>query len=293
MTFRPGSPSRPAVSRRIGAFAHRLFRVMARAGLVGGLLVGLAACGTDSDVPEYRERPVEQLYNEAVSLLEQQDYEDAAAAFNEVERQHPYSIWATKAQLMAAYSSYEDNQYDDAIVALDRFIQLHPGNRDIAYAYYLKGLSYYEQIADVRRDQAITRQALESLREVANRFPNTKYARDARFKIDLARDHIAGKEMSVARFYLRERHHLAALNRFKRVVEAYEQTTHVPEALYRIVEINMILGLEDEAKKVAAVLGYNYPGSDWYVDAYQLITGEQIRDPADDPAWYESLFTWL
>jgi outer membrane protein assembly factor BamD len=210
-----------------------------------------------------------------------------------VERQHPYSVWATKAQLMAAYSSYEDNEYDDAIIALDRFIQLHPGNRDIAYAYYLKGLSYYEQIADVRRDQEITRLAMTSLREVANRFPNTKYARDARFKIDLARDHIAGKEMSVARFYLREKHYLAALNRFKRVIEDFEQTTHVPEALYRIVEINMILGLEGEARKVAAVLGFNYPGSDWYVDAYQLITGEQIRDPAAEPAWYEGLYNWL
>ncbi|MBB4315089.1 outer membrane protein assembly factor BamD [Roseospira marina] len=261
--------------------------------LMVGVAGALAACGTDSKEQEYVERPVEQLYNEAVSLLEAQEYEDAADAFNEVERQHPYSIWATKAQLMAAYSHYEDNKYDDAIVALDRFIQLHPGNRDIAYAYYLKAISYYEQIADVRRDQEITRQATDALREIANRFPNTKYARDARFKMDLARDHMAGKEMSVGRFYLREKHYLAALNRFKRVVADFDQTTHVPEALYRIVEINMILGLDSEAKKVAAVLGYNYPGSDWYVDAYQLITGETIRDPVEDTSWYEDLFDWI
>jgi len=258
-----------------------------------GPVLGLSACGTSPDKDTYVERPVEQLYNEAVSLLEQQQYKDAAKAFDEVERQHPYSVWATKAQLMAAYSHYEDNGYDEAIIALDRFIQLHPGNRDIAYAYYLKGICYYEQIADVRRDQEITGRAVESLREIANRFPNTKYARDARFKIDLARDHMAGKQMSVGRFYLKEKHYLAALNRFKAVVADFEQTTHVPEALYRIVEINMILGLETEAKKVAAVLGYNYPGGDWYVDAYQLITGEQIRDPAEDTAWYDSLINWI
>ncbi|KAA5604646.1 outer membrane protein assembly factor BamD [Roseospira marina] len=276
-------------ARSVRSVGRRL-RVLA---LMVGVAGALAACGTDSKEQEYVERPVEQLYNEAVSLLEAQEYEDAADAFNEVERQHPYSIWATKAQLMAAYSHYEDNKYDDAIVALDRFIQLHPGNRDIAYAYYLKAISYYEQIADVRRDQEITRQATDALREIANRFPNTKYARDARFKMDLARDHMAGKEMSVGRFYLREKHYLAALNRFKRVVADFDQTTHVPEALYRIVEINMILGLDSEAKKVAAVLGYNYPGSDWYVDAYQLITGETIRDPVEDTSWYEDLFDWI
>jgi outer membrane protein assembly factor BamD len=269
-------------------------RTLARAGLVSlGLAVAVAGCGTDSDPLAYEERPVQVLYGEAVRLLEEQDYGAAADAFNEVERQHPYSVWATKAQIMAAYSHYEDNEYDDAVIALDRFIQLHPGHRDIAYAYYLKALSYYEQIADVRRDQAITRLAMENLREVVNRFPNTKYARDARLKIDLARDHMAGKEMSVGRFYLREKHYLAALNRFKQVVEDYEQTTHVAEALYRIVEINTILGIDPEARKVAAVLGYNYPGSDWYVDAYQLLTGEQIRDPDEDTDWYDGLFDWI
>ncbi|WP_299437344.1 outer membrane protein assembly factor BamD [uncultured Rhodospira sp.] len=261
--------------------------------LAAGLGLSVTACGTDSDELAYEERPVEQLYREAVSLLEEQDYDAAADAFNEVERQHPYSVWATKAQLMAAYSHYEDNDYDEAVIALDRFIQLHPGHRDIAYAHYLKAISYYEQIVDVRRDQAITRLAMESLREVINRFPDTKYARDARFKIDLARDHMAGKEMSVGRFYLREKHYLAALNRFKRVVEQYDQTTHVAEALYRIVEINTILGIEPEARKVAAVLGYNYPGSDWYVDAYQLVTGERIRDPGEETRWYDRLFDWI
>jgi outer membrane protein assembly factor BamD len=256
------------------------------------MVAGLPGCSGDGG-PEYVERPVEQLYNDGLINLEQGDYEQAADAFKEVERQHPYSVWATKANLMAAYSHYEDNEYDDAIIALDRFIQLHPGNRDVAYAYYLKALCYYEQIADVRRDQEMTRLAMNALREVQSRFPDSKYARDARFKSDLARDHMAGKDMSVGRFYLSEKHYLAALNRFKSVVDQYEQTTHVPEALYRIVEVNTILGLTEEARKVAAVLGYNYPGSEWYVDAYQLVTGEQIRDPSEETGWYDGLFDWL
>jgi len=261
--------------------------------LAVGLTAAVAGCSSDGDDVDYREEPVERLYNRAVTLLEDADYSAAATAFDEVERQHPYSIWATKAQLMAAYSHYEDNKYDDAVVALDRFIQLHPGSRDIAYAYYLKGLCYYEQISDVQRDQEVTRLAMASLREVAERYPNTKYARDARFKIDLARDHLAGKEMSVGRFYLRQHHHLAALNRFKEVIVDYQQTTHVPEALYRVVEINTMLGLTEEARKVAAVLGYNYPGSDWYVDAYELVTGERIGDPRKDTSWYDDMIDWL
>ena len=273
---------------------RRTARCLAALALATGLAAGLAGCGSDGeDEVDYVEEPVELLYNRAVGLLEEEQYEDAARAFDEVERQHPYSIWATKAQIMAAYSHYEDNQYDDAIVAIDRFIQLHPGNRDIAYAYYLKGLSYYEQITDVQRDQEVTRQATAGLREVANRFPNTKYARDARFKLDLARDHLAGKEMSVGRFYLKQKHHLSALNRFKRVIADYQQTTHVPEALYRVVEINVMLGLTEEARKVAAVLGHNYPGSDWYVDAYELVTGERITDPRVETSWYEGWFDWL
>ncbi len=288
MTFRPSRVRAPRPS-------FRPARSLAALVLASGLIAGVSGCSGNDDEEKlaYTEEPVELLYNRAVSLLEEEDYEEAARAFDEVERQHPYSIWATKAQVMAAYSHYENNDYDDAIVAIDRFIQLHPGNRDIAYAYYLKGLSYYEQITDVQRDQEMTRQATASLREVANRFPNTKYARDARFKMDLARDHLAGKEMSVGRYYLSQKHHLAALNRFKQVIADYQQTTHVPEALYRVVEINVMLGLLEEARKVAAVLGHNYPGGDWYVDAYQLVTGERIADPRQETSWYEGWFDWL
>ena len=171
---------------------------------------------------------------------------------------------------MAAYSHYMNNKYDEATASLDRFIQVHPGNRDVVYAYYLKALCYYEQISDVQRDQDMTQQALTSLEDVITRFPDTAYSRDARLKIDLTRDHLAGKEMAVGRFYLNRQHYLAAINRFKAVVEDYGNTTHAPEALFRLTEAYISLGLASEAKRSAAVLGYNYPGSDWYQDAYNL-----------------------
>jgi len=236
----------------------------------------LAACSTDE--PEYVERPVEELYNEAVDAVEVEEYGQAADLFLEVERQHPYSIWATKAQLMSAYSYYEDGKYDDAILAVDRFIQLHPGNADIAYAYYLKGLSYYEQITDVGRDQRNTELALQSLEEVVRRFPDSRYSRDVRLKIDLTRDHLAGKEMEVGRYYLTRENYLAAINRFKTVIEDFQTTTHVPEALHRLSEAYTALGIEPEAQANAAVLGYNFPGSDWYLDSYELVEGDEALD---------------
>jgi outer membrane protein assembly factor BamD len=235
--------------------------------LAGALLV--AACGSDKDT--YVEKPVETLYNTAMNELIDNSYTKAAKSFDEVERQHPYSVWATKAQLMSAYTLYQAGKYDEAVGAADRFITLHPGHRDIAYAYYLKALAYYVQIADVARDQKQTQQALQALGEVARRFPDSKYGRDARLKMDLARDHLAGKEMEIGRWYERQGSYLAAINRFKRVIDNYQTTTHVPEALHRLAECYTALGLTDEATKMAAVLGYNYPGSDWYGDAYALM----------------------
>lgn len=240
-----------------------------RLALAVAMLVGLAACADKKD--DYVERPVEELYNEAMDLIDKNEYLKASQSFEEVERQHPYSVWATKAQLMSAYALYERNKYDDALVAIDRFIQLHPGNKDVAYAYYLKGLCYYEQITDVSRDQKMTENALKSLQEVVDRFPASSYARDAKLKVDLARDHLAGKEMAVARYYQRRNQWLAALNRYKVVIEQFQTTTHVPEALHRQVEIYLTLGLTDEAKRTAAVLGHNFPGSEWYEDTFSMI----------------------
>ncbi len=250
----------------------------------------LAACSGD-DEPEYRELTVFEIYNQATEYLEDDRFRDAAWFFDEVERQHPYSVWATKSKLMAAYSHYMNNKYDDAIASLDRFIQVHPGNRDVVYAYYLKALCYYEQISDVERDQDMTQQALIALEDIITRFPESAYARDARLKIDLTRDHLAGKEMTVGRFYLRRQHYLAAVNRFRNVIESYGNTTHAPEALFRMVEAYTALGLRDEARRSAAVLGYNYPGSDWYEDAYTLagITREERqRQQAEVEAAVES-----
>tara|TARA_A100001037_G_scaffold302442_1_gene334092 strand:- start:1034 stop:1888 length:855 start_codon:yes stop_codon:yes gene_type:complete len=250
---------------------------------IGALMLAaavLSACSAN-DEPEYVERPVEELYNEAVDQVEVEEYQQAAELFLEVERQHPYSIWATKAQLMSAFSYYSEGLYDDAILSADRFIQLHPGNRDISYAYYLKALSYYEQITDVGRDQRITELALQSLDEVVRRFPDSRYAKDSLLKLDLTRDHLAGKEMEVGRYYHERENYLAAINRYRNVIENYQTTTHVPEALLRLTEAYTALGIEPEARTNAAVLGHNFPGSNWYIDSYVLVEGEDAAVDLD------------
>lgn len=252
----------------------------------------LTAC-SGSDEEQYVEQKVEVLYNTAVNSLEAGDYKAAATQFDEVERQHPYSTWATKAQIMAAYSHYQANEYEEAVIGLDRFIRLHPGNRDIAYAYYLKALSYYERISDVARDQLVTELALTSLNDIVRRFPNSKYARDAKLKIDLTRDHLAGKQMEIGRFYLNREHYLAAINRFKVVVDDYQTTTHVPEALHRLVEAYTALGIIDEARRVAAVLGHNYPGSEWYLDSYAVAAGPDLRERPEERGFFTRTWDWL
>ncbi len=247
-------------------------------------LVALAACSGD-DKDTYVEAPVEKLYNEATDAMLGGQFDAASKKFDEVERQHPYSVWATKAQLMSAYSLYQRNRYDESLVALDRFIQLHPGNRDAAYAYYLKALNFYEQIADVERDQRLTSQALKALEEVVRRFPESVYARDARIKVDLTRDHLAGKEMEIGRFYERGGQPVAAINRFRVVIEKYQTTTHVPEALARLTECYLAVGLREEAQTSAAVLGHNFPGSDWYRDTYALLEGVNLKPAEDEGSW--------
>jgi outer membrane protein assembly factor BamD len=184
--------------------------------------------------------------------------------------------------LMQAYAHYEANDYAEAIADADRFIQLYPGNQTAAYAHYIKAVCYFEQIVDVNRDQASTGQALEALRDVVQRYPATEYAHDARLKIDMVNDQLAGKEMTIGRWYLRQGDTLAAVNRFKTVVDRYQTTSHTPEALYRLVEGYLTLGLLEEAKRNGAVLGFNYPGDPWYADAYKLLTSKGLR-PAVEP----------
>lgn len=248
-----------------------------RAGLIIAALVALSACaGRDEPELQYVEQPVEMLYNEGFRYLERREFDRAAAFFDEVERQHPFSEWARRAMLMAAFANYQANRYDEAISDAERFIALHPGNASAPYAYYLIALSHYERIYDVGRDQSTTRNALDALQQVVRRYPDTPYAQDARIKIEMTQDHLAGKEMDVGRWYMRNGYYLAAINRYQNVLRDYPRTSHVPEALHRLVESYVALGIDTEARQVASVLGYNFPGSDWYQDSYDLLTSRGI-----------------
>ena len=225
----------------------------------------------------YQERPVELLYSTGATALDKHQWNDGVAYFKEVERQHPYSEWARRAILMQAYAHYQANQYTDAVTDAERFVDLYPGNASAAYAYYLKAECYFEQIVDVGRDQGFTEQAREGMRQVVQRYPKSEYAADARLKLDMINDQLAGKEMAVGRYYLRSDQPFAAIGRFKTVVDMYQTTSHTPEALYRLVEAYLTLGIIDEAKRNAAVLGYNFPGDIWYSDAYKLMTSKGLR----------------
>ena len=227
------------------------------------LLIGSVLVGCQSEEEEYIERPLGELYHEGYDNLIAGDYEAAGASFEEVERQHAYSVWARQAQLMAAYAYYQDFNYDQTLAVLDRFIQLHPGSPHIAYAYYLRAICYYERISDVLRDQNQTVLAHRAFSEVIRRFPDTAYAQDARIKQILTADHLAGKEMEVGRFYLKKRFYQAAINRFRVVIEEYQTTSHTPEALYRLTEAYFGLRLDLEAIRHAEILEYNYPETLW------------------------------
>lgn len=247
--------------------------------------LAVAGCAGKKKTPKlaYEERPVELLYETGADRMDRHLWIQAVDYFQEVERQHPYSEWSRRSILMQAFAHYQANDYDAAIADADRYISLYPGNREAAYAHYLKAVCYFEQIVDVGRDQAATGQALNSLREVAQRYRDTEYARDALVKIDMVNDQLAGKEMTIGRYYLRQGDTIAAIGRFKTVVDRYQTTSHTPEALYRLVEAYLTVGLMDEAKKDGAVLGYNYPGDAWYGDAFKLLTSKGLR-PAVEPS---------
>jgi len=241
--------------------------------LLAATALALSACagkGGPRDTA-YVARDVETLYAAAKDRLDRQQPKVAAALFDEVERQHPYSPWARRAQLMSAFSYYVAKDYNKAVESSQRFLSIHPGNRDAPYAYYLIALSYYEQISDVTRDQKVTEQTRTALQELIRRYPATEYASDAKLKLDLVEDHLAGKDMEIGRFYQRSGSWLAAQTRFQNVVENFQTTSHAPEALYRLVETNLALGIPSEAVKNAAVLGANYPGNEWYQKAYALV----------------------
>jgi outer membrane protein assembly factor BamD len=233
--------------------------------------------------------PADQLYANGIAEVQKGDYDRSVTIFNEVEENYPYSTWATHAQLMHGYAQYKQQNYDDAISALNRFIALHPENQDIAYAYYLKSLCYYEQIEDVQRDQTSTYEAIQTLTDVTTRFPDSAYARDARIKLRLAENRLAGHDMVIGRYYEKQHLYAAAVGRYQDVIQNYQTTTYVAEALERLTEVYLDLGLTDAAQRTASVLAYNYPGSPWYQMAYAKLkdhglVANAVAGANDEPA---------
>ncbi len=288
----PMSDSVSAPSRR---------RRLAGALAVALLVLPLGGCGSmnflnwfgnkDDVLPD---EPADRLYNEGLFLLnEKKEFTDAAKKFEEVDRQHPYSEWARKALLMSAFAYYEARDYENAISAAKRYVTLHPGSPDAAYAQYLIGASYFDQIPDISRDQSRTEKAIAALEEVARKYPDSEYVVTAKRKIDVARDQLAGKEMEVGRFYLKKKNFTGAINRFKVVVTQYQTTRHVEEALERLTECYMALGIVQEAQTAAAVLGHNFPDSPWYKNAYALVKSGGLEPSEHEGSWISKAFKKL
>src|ERR1700754_2027989 len=268
---------------------------------LGAALLGMAGCSmfggkddesndANKDAANYRERSVEAIYADGWRAINAGAWDVCAGQFNEVDRQHPYSVWARRAMLISAFCSYQANNYGAAIATAEQYISLHPGSPEVAYAFYLKAISLYEQIVDVGRDQSNTEGALVALQDVVQRFPDTDYARDATLKIDLTMDHLAGKEMSVGRYYLTRGDYIGAINRFRLVVTDYQTTPQIAEALERLTEAYYSLGVDNEAQTAAAVLGANYPGSQWYQDSYNILKGRNLQPQADQQSWIYKAF---
>ena len=256
----------------------------------------LGACDTLSgffgpkDDVEF-DQPADKLYNEGLYLLnEKKDIKTAAKKFDEVERQHPYSEWARKSLIMSAFAYYEAGSYEDSVNAARRYIQLHPGSPDAAYAQFLIGSSYFDQIRDISRDQERTERAIAALDEVVRKYPDTEYAASAKRKIAIARDQLAGKEVMLGRYYLERRDYTGAINRFKTVVTRYQTTRHVEEALLRLTEAYMAIGVVDEAQTSAAVLGHNFPDSRWYKDAFNLLNDRGLKPSENKSSWISRAF---
>jgi outer membrane protein assembly factor BamD len=228
--------------------------------------------------------PAEQLYAEGLQLMQKGDYDQSVKKFNEIDENYPYSTWSTHAEILAGYSQYRQQDYDAAISSLSRYIALHPTDEEAAYAYYLKALCYYEQIDDVQRDQTATFEAIQTLNDVILRYPDSAYARDARIKLRLAQNRLAGHEMVIGRYYEKQHLYAAAIGRFQNVVQTYGTTTYTAEALERTTECYLDLGLTGAAQRTASVLAYNYPGSSWYQSAYQKLEEHDLVADAQTPA---------
>lgn len=262
--------------------------------VAGAVLVALSLGACASDDLNIPDDPADKLYNEGLYLLQtKKDFKKAAKKFEEVDRQHPYSEWARRALLMSAYAYYEGREYDETVAAAKRYVTLHPGSADAAYAQFLIGSAYFDEIPDISRDQARTEKALAALDEVARKYPNSEYATSAKSKLEMARDNIAGKEMDIGRYYLKKKDFIGAINRFKVVVTRYQTTRHVEEALMRLTESYMALGIAQEAQTAAAVLGHNFPDSRWYQEAYALVTGSGLTPRENEGSWMSKAFKKL
>ncbi len=260
--------------------------------VVLGLLLAstmLTACAGGEKPEGELTGSVGQLYNDGMDNIQKKKYPQAVHNFEELDRQYPYSGWATRGQIMTAYAQMMNEDHDESLATIERFIKMHPGHQNLAYMYYLAGLNHYYQMTDVNRDQSATQDALDAFNEVVNRFPQSPYARDARLKITLCTDHLAGKEMTVGRYYQGQKLHLAAINRFRNVVQNYQTSSQTPEALYRLTESYLSLGVTDEALRAASILGYNYPGSEWYSKAYDLLTNQKLAPAGEKEAWAKKL----
>ncbi len=252
---------------------------------LGGLFAGDGRA--DKPIEEYTP---EEIYKRGEYEIQQGNFKDAAKWFGEVERLYPYGEWAKRSVVMQAFAWHKAKKYDEARGAAQRFLDFYPGDKDAAYAQYLLALSYYDQIEDVGRDQKLTLQALKELRKVIEQYPNTEYARSAVLKFDLAFDHLAAKEMEVGRYYLKRKNYAAAANRFRNVVEKFQTTTQTPEALYRLVESYLSLGLTDEAQTAGAILGYNFQSTQWYQDAYDLLTNQGLEPKSRGDNWLAAVY---
>jgi outer membrane protein assembly factor BamD len=246
--------------------------------------------GKDDEVVVYSDDPPDKLYNEGLFNLNSNKYDKAASKFQELDKQHPYTEAGRKGALLEVYSQYKQGNYDEAATAAKRYVALHPTSPDAAYAQFLLGMSYYNKIPDVTRDQTRTQQALNALEEVPRKWPNSEYAEPARQRIQLARDQLAGKEMEIGRYYLKERNYIGAINRFKTVVTTHQTTRHVEEALARLAEAYMSMGIVGEAQTAAAVLGHNFPQSPWYKDTYTLMSTKGLTPREDKGSWISKAF---
>lgn len=279
---------------QIGARRRTGFAMPARLFALAMVGLSLAGCAGMFDNKEdelvITDEPAEKIYNEGLTLMNKEEYTDALKRFEDVDRQHPYSEWARKSLIMIAYVNYTIGEFTDCISAAKRYLALHPGSEDAAYAQFLMASAMYDQIPDVSRDQQGTQRAITALQDVVRKYPNTEYAVSAKKKLEVAQDQIAGKEMMIGRYYLEQRNYAGAINRFKVVVTQYQQTRHVEEALYRLTEAYMALGIIPEAQTSAAVLGYNFPDSPWYKDAYKLVQSRGVDPQMNESSWLAKAF---